>query len=263
MMMTITTATEKKRRGKKSRINYRTNQNTRITINVFLRSQLSASSPHRDSQPTCASLGDPPIPAGGVCVCSSLDLLWGQLRLIWPCSWVFLPPVSMAARGRVFSFVGTLILLLYIPRTQSLRSWLCDFNLQLVQLVEMFSIPFLSHSACGAQLWFYPHLCWWVIHRSLLLRQPWRTWVCLWEDQVWRWCSCLDRMEPHGTRCAGKPVASSAGGMALLGFFGNSWPFSLVRTKRRVGIAAWIAGTLVAASVQGSQKPRVQKIWHY
>ena len=66
--MTITTATEEKR-GKKSRINYRTNQNIRITINVFLRSQLSASFPHRDSQPTCASLGDPPIPAGGVCVC--------------------------------------------------------------------------------------------------------------------------------------------------------------------------------------------------
>ena len=73
----------------------------------------------------------------------------------------------------------------------------------------------------------------------------------------------MDRMDAHGTRCAGKPVASSAGGMALLGFFGNSWPFSLVRTKRRVGIAAWIAGTLVAPSVQGSQKPRVQKIWHY
>ena len=54
---------------KKIRINYRTNQNIRITINVFLRSQLSASFPHRDSQPTCASLGDPPIPAGGVCVC--------------------------------------------------------------------------------------------------------------------------------------------------------------------------------------------------
>ena len=56
--MTITTATEKKRRGKKSRINYRTNQNTRITINVFLRSQLSAFSP---PTPTFAFLGGPSV----------------------------------------------------------------------------------------------------------------------------------------------------------------------------------------------------------
>ena len=31
------------------------------------------------------------------------------------------------------------------------------------------------------------HLCMWVIYRGLLLRLPWRTWVCPSEDQVWRW----------------------------------------------------------------------------
>ena len=50
---------------------------------------------------------------------------------------------------------------------------------------------FLSHTAPGFQLWFYFHLCMWVIHWDLLLRLPWRTWVCPNESQGWRWCSCL------------------------------------------------------------------------
>ena len=53
--------------------------------------------------------------------------------LIWSCSWcVFSPPMSTAVRASAFSFVGTLNDLLYIPLTQSLPSWSCGFNLQLV-----------------------------------------------------------------------------------------------------------------------------------
>ena len=31
----------------------------------------------------------------------------------------------------------------------------------------------------------------WVIHWGLLLRLPWKTWVCPCEGQVWRWCQQL------------------------------------------------------------------------
>ena len=95
--------------------------------------------------------------------------------LIWSFSCVFLPPRSTAVRTSVFSFVGALNVLLYIPYIYiCLPSWLCGFNLQLLQLVERFCIFFLSHTAPGFQLWFYLHLCTWVIHCCLLLRLPWR-----------------------------------------------------------------------------------------
>ena len=38
---------------------------------------------------------------------------------------------------------------------------------------------------------FYFHLYLWVVHWDLLLRLPWRTWVCPSEGQLWRWCNCL------------------------------------------------------------------------
>ena len=107
--------------------------------------------------------------------------------LIWSYSYVFLPPMSIAIRINTFSFLGALNDLLYIPQTQSLPSWLCGFNLQLVQLVGRFWVFFLSHTAPGFQLWFYFHLWMWVTHWGLLLRLPWMTWVCPCEDQVWRW----------------------------------------------------------------------------
>ena len=106
--------------------------------------------------------------------------------LIWSYSCMFLPPVSTAIRTSAFSFVGALNDLLYIPQTQSLPSWSCGFNLQLAQLVGGFGVLFLSHTAPGFQLWFYFHLWIWVVHWSLLLRLPWRTWVCPCEGQVWR-----------------------------------------------------------------------------
>ena len=74
--------------GGESRTNYRTNQNVRIIINVFLGSQLSASllsvswvahsSPavRHCPQPTSTSLGGPPVLSGGglwTCCGNSLD----------------------------------------------------------------------------------------------------------------------------------------------------------------------------------------------
>ena len=82
--------------------------------------------------------------------------------LIWPCSCVFLPPMSTATRTSAFSLAGALSDLSSAPQTQSLPSWSCEFNLQLVQLVGRFWVFFLSHTAPGFQLWFYLHLCMWV-----------------------------------------------------------------------------------------------------
>ena len=78
--------------------------------------------------------------------------------LIRSYSYVFLPPISTAIKTSAFSFVGALNGLLYIPLTKSLPSWLCEFNLQFVQLVGRFWVFFLSHTAPGFQLWFYFHL---------------------------------------------------------------------------------------------------------
>ena len=47
------------------------------------------------------------------------------------------------------------------------------------------------------------HLCMWVVRWGLLLRLPWRTWVCPCEAQVWRWCSCLGRRGSGSTRYSG------------------------------------------------------------
>ena len=64
--------------------------------------------------------------------------------LIWHYSYVFLPPMSTTVRPSAFSFVGALSDILNIPQTQSLPSWLCGFNLQLVQLVGRFRSSSLS-----------------------------------------------------------------------------------------------------------------------
>ena len=74
----------------------------------------------------------------------------------------------------------------------------------------------LSHTAPGFQLWFYFHLCMWVVHWGLLLRLLWRTWVCPCEDLVWRWCSCLGHRGSgthrgsDNTRYSGELVARAA-----------------------------------------------------
>jgi len=66
-----------------------------------------STSPLLDALQHCADLG----PAVGA----------AQI-LIWSYSSVFLPPMSTAIRTSVFSFVGALNDLLYIPQTQSLPS---------------------------------------------------------------------------------------------------------------------------------------------
>ena len=54
----------------------------------------------------------------------------------------------------------------------------------------------------------------WVIHWGLLLRLPWRAWVCPCEGQVWRWCSCLGSRESGSTRYSKSLAARAAGNMA-------------------------------------------------
>ena len=60
----------------------------------------------------------------------------------------------------------------YIFNRQSLPSRSCGLNLLLVQLVGKFWVFFLSYTPPGFQLWFYFHLCMWVVHWRLLLRLP-------------------------------------------------------------------------------------------
>ena len=78
-----------------------------------------------------------------------------------------------------------------------------------------FGVLFLSHTAPVFQLWFYFHLCMWVVYWGLLLRLPGRAWVCLKEGQVWRWCSCLGRRDYGSTRYSGELVARKAGNIVL------------------------------------------------
>ena len=73
---------------------------------------------------------------------------------------------------------------------------------------------FLRHTASGFQLWFYFHLCVWVVHWDLLLRLPWRTWVCPCEGQL-RWCSCLGCRGSDGTRYSEELAARAEGNTVL------------------------------------------------
>ena len=67
----------------------------------------------------------------------------------------------------------------------------------------------------GFNLWFYLHICMWVVHWGLLLRLPWRTWVCPCEGQMWRWYSCLGCRGSGITRYSGELVAREAGNVVL------------------------------------------------
>ena len=50
----------------------------------------------------------------------------------------------------------------------------------------------------------------WVVHWGLLLRLPWRAWVCPCESQAWKWCSCLGCRGSGSTRYSGTLVAKAA-----------------------------------------------------
>ena len=59
------------------------------------------------------------------------------------------------------------------------------------------------------------HLCIWVVHWGLLLRLPWRAWVCPCEDQMWRLCSCLGCRGSGSTRYSGELVARAVENIVL------------------------------------------------
>ena len=105
----------------------------------------SHSPPHLPRMPSNSVLiSRPAVRAAQILICSY--------------SSVFLPPMFTAIRTSAFSLVGALNDLLYISQTQSLPSWSCGFNLQLVQMVGVFWIFFLSHTAPGFQLVLFPPL---------------------------------------------------------------------------------------------------------
>ena len=199
---------EDKEKRKKSKRIYRTNQNIRI-INVFLESLLSESFPSLGVTVHLTSQGCPPI------LCCSLDLLWGQLRLESGPTLVCFCLQCPQPSELMHFLLWELSMSFYIFHRHSLSRWSCRFNLHLVKLVRMFWGFFLRHTAPGFQLWFYFHLCMWVIHWGLLLRLPWRTWVCPCEGQVWRWCSCLSCRGPGNTRYSGELAARAAGNIVL------------------------------------------------
>ena len=98
-----------KKRKKFKRI-YRTSQNIRI-INVFLESLL------RESFPLWGGSHSPPhlprMPSNTVLI--SGPVVGTAQILIWSYSCTFLPPKFTTIRTSVFSFVGALSYLLYIP----------------------------------------------------------------------------------------------------------------------------------------------------
>ena len=55
----------------------------------------------------------------------------------------------------------------------------------------------------------------WVVQWGLLLRLPWKTWVCSFEGQVWRLCSCLGRRGSGSTRYSGGLAVRTAGNIVL------------------------------------------------
>ena len=86
-----------------------------------------------------------------------------------------------------------------------------------------FAVFFLSHTDPGFQLWFYFHLCMWVVHWDLLLRLPWRTWICPSEAQVWRWYSCLGWRASGSTRYPGELMGREAGKFLLYWLCQSLW----------------------------------------
>ena len=96
----------------------------------------------------------------------------------------------------------------------SLYSWWEGFgSCSLTTLPLCFNCHFIP--APGFQLSFYFCFCMSVIHWGLLLRFPWRTWVCLCEGQVWRWCSCLGCRGSGSNMYSGELAAREVGNIVL------------------------------------------------
>ena len=204
--LTTTAEGERKRKRKKtSKRIYRVSQNI---INVFLESLLSESFPSLGLTVHLSSLGAPQHRAGLWVCCGAAQVL------TWSCPSVLLPPVAPAVRTGAFLWWERSAPV-RLPQTQRLLGGSCGFNLQLVQPGGKVGVFLLSPAAPGFQLWFYFHLCMWVVHWGLLLRLPWRAWVCPWEGQLWRWCSCLGRRGSGSTRYSGELAARAAGNREL------------------------------------------------
>ena len=105
--------------------------------------------------------------------------------LICSYSCVFLPPMYTALRASVFSFVGALSALLYIPQTVCLVD-----PVDLICSLYSWWGGFGSYSLATRPLFFncnfYLYLYILVVPWSLLLMLPWRAWVGPCEGQVWR-----------------------------------------------------------------------------
>ena len=87
----------------------------------------------------------------------------------------------------------------------SLYSWCEGFGSSFLTTLPLsFNCDFISTSACGSS-----------IHWGLLLRLPWRTWICPSKGQVWRWCSCLGCRSSGSTRYSGEWSAMAAGNVVL------------------------------------------------
>ena len=134
--------------------------------------------------------------------------------LIWSYSCVFLPPMSTVTRivclllwelsMTFYIFHGHRVSLVdHVDLICSLYSWWEGFGSS-----SLATLP-LGFS-CGS---ISPYM--WVIHSALLLRLPWRAWICPCGGQVWRWCSCLGPRDSGSTSYSGELVARAAGNIVL------------------------------------------------
>ena len=148
---------------------------------------------------------------------SLLITLWGPFRL-----WSGPIPACARPQSPQLPELDRFHLWEHLLSTQIVHRCRVYLAQQLVQLMERFLIFFLSRPIPGVQLGFYPHLCVWSIHRSLVLRLPWSSCVCPSEDRAWRWYDCLDHGSPDSARCAGKPAATGARDVALVRAFSGT-----------------------------------------
>ena len=192
--------------------------------------------PHCESQPTSTSSTGGGTGLWTCCGDNSVSNLALLLH--------FLASNVHSCQARAFSFVGTLI----VTESTELTVWIS--SAACIAGRKVFD-SFFSHSIPGAQLWFYPYHCMWVIHKNLLLRVHWRIWFCASVDWVCKWCSCLDYRDPGNTRYAGKSGHYRHRRYDTIRVFLAYGIFAPVGIKHGDGIATWIAGTLAVPGVQG------------
>ena len=135
--------------------------------------------------------------------------------LTWSYFYVFLLPMSTAIRTSVISFVELSMTFYMFHRHSVCLVDHVDLICSLYSWWEGFGSSSLATLPPGFQLWFYFHLCMWIIHWCLFPRLPWRPSVSSSEGQVWRWCSCLGCRGSGSTRYSGELAARAAGNTAL------------------------------------------------